>query len=261
LDELDARFGAFDSELFTNDISSQVCDRAKALRTRLEAVNAELYQSVRSEIVRTGQPRTLLQWLRSLASQKEFEGPLPGFGFDTLDELVSGILQLREPSELKFQPSPEMVFYQPTPVRHILDMISVAMLSEDDTLVDLGSGFGHVPLLVSLLTGIRSLGIEVQSTYVASAQECARSLRLGHARFVSGDARVADFSGGTVFYLYSPFTGSILTDVLNMLREESTSRAIKVCSLGPCTGTIANETWLQPNTLLDTERITVFESQ
>ena len=37
--------------------------RAKALRTRLEAANAELYQSVRSDIVRGGQPRVLLQWL------------------------------------------------------------------------------------------------------------------------------------------------------------------------------------------------------
>ncbi len=31
-------------------------------------------------------------------------------------------------------------------------------------------------------------------------------------------------SGGTVFYLYSPFSGSILTDVLSALRIESTCR-------------------------------------
>jgi hypothetical protein len=42
-----------------------------------------------------------------------------------------------------------MVPYQPTPVRHILHLIAAAMVAEDDVFVDLGSGLGHVPLLVS----------------------------------------------------------------------------------------------------------------
>jgi hypothetical protein len=182
-------------------------------------------------------------------------------GFDTRDELVSGILQLREPSEPNLQRSSEMVPYQPTPVRHILHLIAANVLSEEDILVDLGSGMGHVPLLVSMLTGVRSLGIEVQPDYVASAQECARSLHLSRVWFVAEDARAADLSIGTVFYLYSPFTGSILTDVLSTLRRESTRRSIKICSLGPCTCTVANETWLKASALPDTGRTTVFESR
>ena len=258
LDDLDARFGAFDSEDFTNCRNSRLLKRVKALRTRLEAANAELYQSVRSEIVRGDQPRTLLQCLRGVASQNESESPSPGLGFESRDELVSGILQLREPN---LQRSPEMVPYQPTPVRHILHLITASALSEDDVFVDLGSGLGHVPLLVSMLTGVRSLGIEVQAAYVASAQECAQSLHLSRVRFITQDARAADLSSGTVFYLYSPFTGSILTEVLNTLRMESTRRSIKICSLGPCTRTVANETWLKASTLPNTGRIAVFDSQ
>lgn len=262
LDDLDVGFEGSDSAELT---SSRIYDRVKALRTRLEAANAEIYQSIRSEIIRGGQPRTLLQWLlpwlQSPASQKESESPLPGFGFDTRDELVSGILQLREPSEPNLQRSSEMVPYQPTPVRHILHLITANVLSEDDVLVDLGSGLGHVPLLVSMLTGIRSLGIEVLPDHVASAQECARSLHLNRVWFLSEDARAADLSRGTVFYLYSPFKGSILTDVLNTLRRESTRRPIKICSLGPCTFAVANETWLKASALPDTRRITVFESR
>ena len=261
MDDLDVRFGGFDSEDFTNCRNSRLHKRVKALRTRLEAANAELYQSVRYEIVRGDQPRTLLQWLQGAASQNESESPLPGLGFDSRDELVSGILQLREPSEPNLQRSPEMVPYQPTPVRHILRLIAASALSEDDVFVDLGSGLGHVPLLVSMLTGVRSLGIEVQAAYVASAQECAQSLHLSSVRFITQDARAADLSRGTVFYLYSPFTGSILTQVLNTLRMESTRRSIKICSLGPCTRTVANEEWLKARTLPDTRRITVFDSQ
>jgi hypothetical protein len=261
LDDLDAGFGGFDSEDSTRCTDSRLHQRAKALRTRLEVANAELYQSVRSDIVRGGQPRTLLHWLEDSAGQNESKGPLPGLGFDCRDELLSGVLQLREPSEPNFQPSSEMVFYQPTPVRHILHLIAATALAEDDIFVDLGSGLGHVPLLVSMATGAQSLGIEVQAAYVASARECAQSLRLSRVRFIPQDAREADLSSGTVFYLYSPFNGSILTDVLSALRMESTRRSIKICSLGPCTRTVANETWLKASTLPDTGRITVFDSQ
>jgi hypothetical protein len=260
LDDLDARFEGSDSEELTN---SPIHTRVKELRARLEAANAEIYQSIRSEIISGGQTRTLLQWLRPWlqgpASQRESESPLPGFGFDTRDELVSDILQLREPRELNLQRFSEMVPYQPTPVRHILDLVAANVLSEDDIFVDLGSGLGHVPLLVSMLTGVRSLGIEVQPDLVASAQECAQSLHLSRVGFISQDARAADLSRGTVFYLYSPFKGSILTHVLSTLRRESRSRPIKICSLGPCTRAVANETWLKASAPPDTGRMTVFE--
>jgi Histone methylation protein DOT1 len=146
-------------------------------------------------------------------------------------------------------------------VRHILQLIAATALAEDEVFVDLGAGLGHVPLVVSMVTGAQSLGIEVQAPYVASAQECTRSLHLSRVRFIPQDAREADLSSGTVFYLYSPFNGSILTDVLSALRMESTRRPIKICSLGPCTRTVANEKWLKARTLSDTGRITVFDSQ
>jgi Histone methylation protein DOT1 len=261
LDDLDAGFGGFDSEDSTRCTDSGIHQRAKALWTRLEAANAELYQSVRADIVRGGHPRALLQWLQDSASQNESKSPLRGLGFDWRDELLSEVLQLREPSEPNLQLSPEMVFYQPTPVRHILQLIATTALAEDDVFVDLGSGLGHVPLLVSMVTGAESLGIEVQAAYVASAQECAQSLHLSRVQFIPQDTREADLSSGTVFYLYSPFNGSILTDVLSALRMESTRRSIKICSLGPCTRIVANERWLKARLLPDTGRITVFDSQ
>ena len=261
LDRLDTEFGGADAGEFASETNSLIHGRAKALRIRLEAANAELYESVRTEIVRGGRPDTLLQWLRSSTSRYESGGPLPGMGFDWRDELVSSILQFSEPDELDRYRLPEMVPFQPTPVRHILDLIDASLLSEDDVFVDLGSGLGHVPLLVSMLKGVRSVGIEVQAAYVESAQECARSLRLNRVGFVAADARAADLSSGTVFYLYTPFKGSILADVLSMLRRESMRRSIKICSLGPCTNTVANETWLKTSSKPSAGRIAVFCSQ
>jgi hypothetical protein len=259
LDDLDAGFGDFDSGPFKNDRNERIYHRVKAIRTRLEAVNAELYQFIRSEILHGAQPHTLLQWIQASANRDETGSPDPGLAYDYRDELVSGILQFREPSEANLHRVREMVFYQPTPVRHILQLITANALSEADVLVDLGSGLGHVPLLASLLTGVQSLGIEVEGAYVASAQECAQSLHLSRVRFIHEDATVADLSSGTVFYLYSPFTGSILADVLERLRKESTRRPIKICTLGPCTCTVAQESWLQASALAHPGQITIFQ--
>ena len=260
LNRLDAEFGGFASEAPASRTSSQVYRDARTLRRRLEAANAELYHSVRSEIVR-GRPSTLLRWLQNSADQNGSGSPSPGQGFDWRDELVSDVFQLPEPSETDLHRLPEMVPYQPTPVRHILHLIAASLFSKDDVFVDLGSGLGHVPLLVFMLAGVQSVGIEVEAAYVASAKQCAEGLRLSRVQFVAEDARAADLSSGTVFYLYSPFTGSILKDVLSMLQKESTHRSIRICSLGPCTNTVANETWLKTNALPDTGRIAVFTSR
>ena len=116
-----------------------------------------------------------------------------------------------------------------------------------------------MPLLVSMLTGVRSLGIEVQAPYVASARECAESLDLSRVQFHHQDTRAADLSGGTVFYLYSPFKGSILVDVLERLRRESAQRPIRICTLGPCTSIVAKEPWLHAGALPNQEEICVFQ--
>jgi hypothetical protein len=112
-----------------------------------------------------------------------------------------------------------------------------------------------------MVTGAHSLGVEVEAAYVTSARKCAQSLHLSRVQFIAQDARDAELSRGTVFYLYAPFKGSILADVLSALRRESMRRSIKICSLGPCTHRVSNETWLKANTTLsDTGRWTVFDS-
>jgi len=258
LDALDAGFADLGLRTFKKDTDERIHHRAQAIRARLEAINAELYQSVRSEILHGASRHILLQWIQDSASREERENPAPGFAYDYRDELLSGILQLREPSGANPHPAREMVFYQPTPVRHILRLVAASALSEADVFVDLGSGLGHVPLLASMLTGVRSFGIEVEAAYVASAQECGQSLQQSRVHFIHEDARTADLFAGTVFYLYSPFTGSILADVLDRLRRESARRPIKICTLGPCTCTVAMCSWLKASALPDPDQITVF---
>jgi hypothetical protein len=261
LDDLDAMFGSIDSAAFGGGVDQALIHRrAKELRARLERVNSELYRSIRLEIRRGIDPRALLRWIEASASDGESGSPVPGLSYDFRDEFASGVLQLREPSSAEVHRGDEMVFYQPTPVRHILHLIASCALSEADVLVDLGAGLGHVVLLASMLTGARGIGIEMEPAYVRSARECARSFGLSRVLFLQQDAREADFSDGSVFYLYTPFTGTILTDVLDRLRREGAGRPIRVCTFGPCTWAVAKEPWLKASRPPDAERITVFES-
>ncbi len=261
LDELDAILGAQDPEAFATSSDARIFTRAKALRSQFEAANEKLYEAARSEIVQQGSSPTLHRWLMELESDQDDQSPRPGPGFDLRDEIVSGVLQLSEPGEGGLPQSPEMVAYQPTPTRHILDLIAASNLCDEDILVDLGSGLGHVPFVVSILTRSHTLGVEFQPAYVASAQESARNLKLKSVRFVAEDAGMTDLSSGTVFYLFSPFTGSILTNVLQRLLEESKKRQIRICSLGPCTRILKDQAWLEASQKPDTERIAVFLSQ
>ena len=242
LDELDAHLGGDGPD-----------ERVRVLRARIETANSELYESVRREIRRGGRADALLRLLSDAGD------PAPGLSYDYMDELVSGVLQLREPDRGDVPPGHEMVFYQPTPVRHILQMIRVSGLGADDVLVDLGSGLGHVALLAAMLTGCVSCGIEVESAYVGCARECAASLGLGRVRFVQEDARIADFSAGTVFHLYTPFTGTLLANVLERLRNESASRPIRICTLGPCTSVVAEAPWLVASGQTDVGQIALFQ--
>jgi hypothetical protein len=72
---------------------------------------------------------------------------------------------------------------------------------------------------------------------------------------------VADLSAGTVFYLYTPFTGSILSSVLSRLRREAAARPIRICTYGPCTSAVAGESWLEATAAPVPHRIALFRSR
>jgi hypothetical protein len=229
--------------------------RATAMRDRLEAANATIYLSIRQNI---GRPDGLMHWIDRC---KEPGETAHGLGYDVLDELIAGVLPLPEPAEVVAPRAAEQVFYQPTPVRHLLEMIERVSLSPEDVLIDFGSGLGQLCIVSAILTGARAIGIEIDAAYVESAKKCAQDLGMERVSFVQADARDADLSTGSVFHLYTPFTGSILQAVLGNLREQARARPIRVSTLGPCAEIVAKEPWLEPLAEPDAERITIFRSK
>jgi hypothetical protein len=258
-DQLRARLDALDRlDVFGLDAPTveapEVYRRARAIQVKLEAANRKIYQTIRSDVCAGRGGESLSRWVNTLGGKR-------GEGYDALDDFLAGIFRFEEPGKTVIEPTPEMVFYQPTPARHIFDLLERLALTDEDILIDLGSGLGHVPFLTSICTSARSTGIELEPSYICGALRVAESLRLKRVTFLQQDAREANLREGTVFYLYTPFTGAILRTVLDSLRDEACRRAIRVCTLGPCTAIVAKEDWLAATGPTGEDRICIFRCE
>ena len=251
------------SRLDLPDDKSVLYRRAISLRSELEAVDSQLFDRIR-EAIRRGDGRdALFRFAYGTDGEKASEPQRPatdrGDSYDYLDELVSAVLRFA-PSDATVALSDEMVAYQPTPARHLFDLIRRIRLTQQDVFIDLGSGLGHAPLLIAISTEAHAVGIELEPSYVECARDAAHELALTRATFLAQDARAADLSNGTVFYLYTPFRGSIFRSVLDRLQEEAKRREIRICTFGPCTPIVAAESWLASDPV-EPRYISIFRSQ
>lgn len=233
-------------------------ERAERVRAELEAVDQRLFDRWREEIRSGG-------WIGpALAARMRTYAGVDGdagIGYDALDELVNGLLMIRPLPEETVALEPEMVSYHKTPARVVLQLAEA--LGEDDVLYDIGSGLGHVPILANLLRGVAARGIEVEPAYCDYARACADDLHLPRVRFIHADARTADYAEGSAFFLYTPFRGAMLREVLARLEAEARRRPIRIFTYGPCTPVVAREGWLRctAGDCEDSYRLGVFASR
>jgi hypothetical protein len=221
--------------------------RAAAQRQRLEQANARLFDRTGARI-RSGKhtPQEHRAWFDRFTDYSPKRLGQPHTGYDALDVLVEGALRIDAAPQATREPEPDMVHLEPTPARAVLELVDRLHLRAEDVFYDLGSGLGQVAILVHLLTGVQTVGVEVEPAYCEAARDRAWVLGLPGVTFLNEDARTADYARGTAFYLFTPFKGRMLQDVLDRLCEEARSRPIRVCSYGPCTPAVARQPWLRP---------------
>jgi hypothetical protein len=120
--------------------------------------------------------------------------------------------------------------YLPCSVDALIEVIDSAEIGPTDVFVDLGSGIGRAMAFVHLLTGAGVIGIEIQSGLVHTARSVASvvSSRIAH---LHGDAveLTRRMMNGSVFFLYCPFSGERLAQVLIELEMIAQTRPIRVC--------------------------------
>ncbi|MDY6878157.1 MAG: hypothetical protein SWK90_18395 [Chloroflexota bacterium] len=225
---------------------AELKQRAEALKNHLEKIDETLFHRLRANI-RSGNYtcEDLRHQFDKYIEHADKERSQDDVGYDALDMFVNGLLRIEGALEETRQREPDMVFLQPTPARIVLELVEEANITQDDVFYDLGSGLGQVPILVRLLTGAKTKGVEFESVYCDYARRCARRLYLSHVEFINLDARNADYSDGTIFFMYTPFMGKLLQEVLEKLECESQKRTIRICAYGPCVLLVSNQSWLR----------------
>jgi SAM-dependent methyltransferase len=220
--------------------------RAEKVKDELEKIDTALFQKLQTAIRMEG---CAGQAFRKLVTEfVDIEaGPDEGqeeIGYDNLDIFLNTLFHLYPMPEQTKDLEPEMVFYQKTPARIIFELVERLDFTREDVFFDLGSGLGQVAILVNLLAGIKAKGVEFEPAFCDYARDCATELNLPNVSFINVDARKADYSDGTIFFLYTPFRGGMLQAVLAVLQQASLRREIKVLTYGPCTAQVALESWL-----------------
>ena len=220
---------------------------AESIKRQLEDIDEKLFQRLRADIRDGLCPAPALKSLigKYVGCHSSRDRVHDEIGYDSLDEFINGLLLLEAiPTETKVRER-EMVAYQQTPARIILELIEKAQLTEKDVFYDLGSGLGQVSILVHLLSGALAKGIEFEPAYCAYARMCAAGLNLSGVEFINEDARQADYADGTVFFLYTPFEGRLLQEVLEKLRRVSEQSMMRLFTYGPCTPQVSRQSWLE----------------
>jgi Histone methylation protein DOT1 len=220
--------------------------QAAELWKRLDAINETLFDRLRQTIAHSHDRGAIVRRAFETYTHGYSENSRDPLGYDALDTFVNGLIGIdTEPQETR-PILPGMIGYQATPARVILTFIAQVNLTGNDVFYDLGSGLGRVVMLVGLLSDAQARGIEFEPAYCTYAQQRASRLGLSQVRFINADARAADLSEGTVFFMYTPFTGNILTAVLERLQQEAQARSFVLVTYGPCTQYILQEDWVKP---------------
>ncbi len=220
--------------------------RVEKIKSALEDINRAITYRLQEKIRTEGcRGKVLKQLIRHYVPHngrlnQTQEDP----GYDNLDILINELCFYQSMPNQTKELEEDMVYYQKTPARMVFDLVEKSELTSKDVFFDLGSGLGQVAILVNLLSGAESIGVEIDPAFCEYAKNCATNLHLSEVTFIHQDARNADYSKGTVFFLFTPFKGELLNEVLEKLRRQSLQRRIKIITYGPCTVQIALASWL-----------------
>jgi SAM-dependent methyltransferase len=220
--------------------------RAEKLKSELEEIDINLFQRLQANIRTAGYTgkefkNLVNEYFDFNADDKEhLEEP----GYDNLDIFINGLFSFQAMPHQTKDLEPGMVYYQKTPARIVFELVEQSHFTKEDVFFDVGAGLGQVAILVNLLAGITVKAVEFEPAFCGYAGHCARELNLSNVTFINVDARKADYSEGTVFFMYTPFKGEMLQEVLEILRKESLLRKIKIITYGPCTAQVALQSWL-----------------
>lgn len=139
--------------------------------------------------------------------------------------------------------------YEPCDYPFLIRCLNLLELRADDVVFELGCGMGRALCLLARRRIARCTGIELSAELAAGAQANLRSLRGARspAEVKVADAAFADYTDGTVFYMFNPFGDDTMRAVLERIAQtrETNPRPIRMIYLNPFHEHILEESgWL-----------------
>jgi predicted RNA methylase len=215
---------------------------------RLTEKKRKIFAPLREEIKNGKMSKEQLRIRLEEFLYKKETGSVPNW--QVADWYINGILDINETPSRATELEKGMVFYDPTNVGGIMDLIDTIPIAATDVVYDIGAGLGRVPMVVNLLTGAKTRGVEYDPVYTQYAEEKKRALGLSEVVFINADARNVDYPDATIFYLYAPFGEDILKEVVKKLYDQAKQRKIKIalCGIGnfiSLTTKVIGKNWLK----------------
>jgi hypothetical protein len=144
------------------------------------------------------------------------------------------------------------VHYIPSPYRDIFEVLKAAKLSGDDVFTDLGCGLGRVVFAASWAGARRATGVELVPWLAQGAKENQRRCKLlgRDIEFFERNAVDHSLADTTLLYMFHPFGGQILGEVLEKARADrraaGVARPLRIAYVNPvCEEVLAQSGWLQ----------------
>jgi SAM-dependent methyltransferase len=95
------------------------------------------------------------------------------------------------------------VIYVPTNPEVVDAMLTMAKVTKDDVVYDLGCGDGRIVVAAARAYGARAIGIDIDPQRIAEANANAKTAAVeGRVKFILGDLFEQDFKEATVVTLY-----------------------------------------------------------
>ncbi|EQC52197.1 methyltransferase domain protein [Bacteriovorax sp. DB6_IX] len=191
--------------------------------------------------------------------------------FDNIDDLFN--LNYTKELDIEFDPNEKERLYAGAGVgvqsgySTILLALENLNLSEGDRIIDLGSGYGRVGLVYSLLRpDLEIIGYEFVSERVDIANEAKNDLNLSDSlAFYAQDLSLDSFELpiAEVYYLYDPFTAETYEYILNQIVEVSKKQKVTIVTKGNAREKLVavsrKNGWPEP-LLIDESNLCIFTS-
>lgn len=226
---------------------------------RLQEIHDRLFDKMKQETQR--RPDKVLDFLRSVHQtdskfNTKFTDMLLGIDIHDIESHldINGLRKKHDREELWLGGG-----FNWTPYESIRGLFHELPLSDSDVLYDLGSGYGRVPLYGSVINEKTQFkGIELVPERVRESAACAERLGLQNISFTEANVLDQDFSDGTVFFLFNPFSRETMRRVFDKLAGLARTKKIRVCAMG---GLPFGVSWLEEVPSENRRRdIRIFES-